>query len=207
MKTIAFDLDGTLLDSRERHRTVMQSVLNDLGVKADLSDMLSVKSEGKSNKEYLKTKGFDESQIQLICSHWQKIIEDNIFLQEDSLYPDSLQFLTFLKKAGYRLVLITARNNRPGLCEQIKNLGLSPLLDKIYAVASGKNTIREKAEALRDSQAVLFIGDTEADRDAAQKSGIEFLAMDRGFRNKNFWERLAIKSFEDFEVLKRQSII
>lgn len=207
MKTIAFDLDGTLLDSRERHRTVMQSVFNDLGIKADLSDMLSIKSEGKSNKEYLKIKGFDGSQIQLICSHWQKIIEDNIFLQEDCLYSDSLQFLTFLKQAGYRLVLITARNNRAGLSEQIRDLGLTALLDKIYAVASGKDTVQEKAEALRDCQAVLFIGDTEADRDAAQKSGIKFSAMNRGFRNKTFWERLAINSFEDFETLKQQELI
>lgn len=59
-KRIAFDLDGTLLDSRKRHKIVMDFVLTENGTDIDTSDYLDYKCEGNNNLSWLTYKGLSE---------------------------------------------------------------------------------------------------------------------------------------------------
>lgn len=50
---IAFDLDGTLLDSRKRHEIVMADVLKKYEIALDTSTLVTFKSDGKNNIDWL----------------------------------------------------------------------------------------------------------------------------------------------------------
>ena len=52
-KLIVFDLDGTLLDSRKRHEIVMADVLKKYKIALDTSTLVTFKSDGKNNIDWL----------------------------------------------------------------------------------------------------------------------------------------------------------
>ena len=99
-KRIAFDLDGTLLDSRKRHEIVMYDVLKKYNIKLNTTDLIPFKSDGHNNKDWLISKGISENKAKLINKEWISRIEDNEYLDNDFLYPnikDKMRYLVNTK--------------------------------------------------------------------------------------------------------------
>ncbi len=186
-RRIGFDLDGTLLDSRQRHIDVLKEVLNQEGIRIDISDYLSYKSDGHSTKDYLLQKGIDKDVSERLNKRWISLIEDERFLSADILYPEVEKILSDLSRDS-SLYIITARNNKDSAYKQIKRLGIQQYFEGVYVVESSKNTSQIKADVLRRKEIDVFYGDTESDYEAACVSGCGFYAVLNGFRSESFWK-------------------
>mgnify|MGYP002624725689 CR=1 FL=1 len=194
-KRIAFDLDGTLLDSRKRHEIVMADVLGKYGIELDTSDLVSFKSDGHNNIDWLLSKGISEDKAKEINSDWISLIENSECLKSDSLYPDVEEILSNLSKDN-DLFLITARNNKDNAYKQIKQLGIAQYFADISIVDTCSETPALKADKLQKYGVDCFIGDTESDYKAAQIAGCDFKAVNYGFRSKKHWNGISIESLE-----------
>ncbi len=205
MKKIVFDLDGTLLDSRKRHILVLQRIDNDLkeiyasNSDYDFSDYFECKRNGMSTFRYLvDCKNFSEEVARVYSLKWIELIEAEEFLKEDVLYSDSIAILKRLKSLNqYELYLITARANEIGLRKQLNDFDLTKYFTEIYCV-SPKYAKDEKVKVARNlTHVILWVGDTEVDWQAANSISTEFYALNRGFRDRSYWEKNNVKSHQD----------
>lgn len=179
---IAFDLDGTILDSRNRHQIVLDDILKKHNILLDTSDLIEFKSNNKNNVEYLLSKGIKEEDAKTIQNEWIKHIEDEKYLDGDKLYSDADELLN--KYKAYELVLITARSNESGARKQIERLGLSDKFKEIFIIPTGKDVPDKKADILQKEKAVLMVGDTLSDLTASKIANINFEFHENGFHKR-----------------------
>ena len=180
---VAFDLDGTLLDSRKRHQVVMDDVLKKFNLTLDTSDLVGFKRQGKNNVDYLISKGIDEKLAKEIQKKWIENIEQPEYLKGDKLYSDALQLLDEYGQAN-DLILVTARNNADGVYGQLKDLGLKKYFKEIFVVPTGAAASEEKANILRKEVVSLMVGDTASDAKSARLAGVSFKFHENGFHSK-----------------------
>ncbi|MBE6452193.1 MAG: ATP-grasp domain-containing protein [Alphaproteobacteria bacterium] len=180
---IAFDFDGTLLDSRERHKIVLDDVLVSKNINIDTSDLVEFKRNGKNNIDFLISKGVEQSIAQEVQSEWIRLIENEKYLEQDILYPNTIEILERHSKEN-NLILVTARNNKTGLRNQIDKFDLRKYFKEIYVVNSDQNTSAKKADILIKENVVEFIGDTLSDKKAADIAKIVFTHVNDGFHKK-----------------------
>lgn len=178
-KTVAFDLDGTLLDSRGRHKRVLDVILSNYAIEIDTTDLLSFKRNGRNNVDFLVSKGMDESMARIVQRDWICAIEQEQYLEEDCLYPDAITLLE--KYEGWRRILVTARSNEHGLHETLKRLDLVKYFDEIKVVNPGRCAFQEKARILTSQKALVFYGDTRSDYEAAKMADVRFEFRKNGF--------------------------
>lgn len=181
--TIAFDFDGTLLDSRKRHIVVLDDILKQFDINLDTTDLIDFKRNNKNNVDYLISKGINENLAKEIQAKWIENIEKEEYLALDVLYPEIIEILEKHSKDN-DLILVTARNNKKGLQNQIDKFNLRKYFKEIYVVNSGKNTSELKAEILKSENVTKFFGDTLSDKKAADVAGVEFIHFDNGFHSK-----------------------
>lgn len=202
-KRIAFDLDGTLLDSRKRHEIVMSDVLKKHGLDLDSSGLVTFKSDGHNNIDWLLSKGISEDNAKKINKEWISLIENAEYLQADFLYPNVREVLNNLSKEN-DLFLVTARNNKENARKQIKRLGIAQYFSSISVVDTCSETSALKAVELTKFNTEYFIGDTESDYKAAQIADCDFYAVGYGFRSKKFLANKNICWFEDLDDFIKQ---
>lgn len=206
MKTIFLDLDGTLLDSRERHIVVLENALKECNIyDIDLSSYMSYKANGNRTIDFLKKKLELNSEVsEKIADIWRFTIEEEKYLERDVLYEDSVPFLKLIKERGYKTIIVSARKNREYIIKKIKTSAIDCLIDDIIIV-SPFNATNEKFMAFirsKDENSVC-IGDTEVDYEAGKKAEILTFMLNRGFRSKEYWEKKHIKSYCNlFEIAK-----
>lgn len=183
MATIAFDFDGTLLDSRNRHIVVMRDVLSQFGKDLNVDDLVEFKSYGKNNVDYLISKGIDKDTAKNIQKQWIENIEKQEYLDIDVLYQDAIDLLEKYH-ADNDLILVTARSNIDGLNKQVDKFNLRKYFKEIFIVNPGKNAAFDKSEILKSNKVILMIGDTNSDFMATKIAGTEFMFHENGFHNK-----------------------
>lgn len=201
-RRIAFDLDGTLLDSRKRHKIVMDDVLRESGILLDTTNLISYKADGHNNLEWLKKNGIAARVAENINKRWITLIEDECYLREDNLYEGVEKLLSELSKTN-TLYLITARNNKKSAEQQITQLGIRKYFDDVYVVASSKQTSDDKAAILKHNSIDIFIGDTESDFKSAQLANCSFIATTFGFRAAKYWANYKVRTIDkinDIEI-------
>lgn len=180
---VAFDFDGTLLDSRKRHQVVLDDILKKYKIKVDTSGLVEFKRSGKNNVDFLISKGVDEKIAKDIQKEWISKIENVEYLELDVLYPEALDMLKNYSKDN-DLILVTARNNKAGLEYQIDKFNLRQYFQNIFIVPSNKNTTSQKTEILKNQNVTLMIGDTCSDALAAQNAEVAFKFHDNGFNSE-----------------------
>ena len=206
MEKIAFDLDGTILDSKFRHQKVLFDILNKKGLSEEieeLNDYVEYKSIGRNTKQYLEYKYGESIDSEEICKSWIENIEKMEYLDFDKVYENAEDIL-FRLSLKYDLYLVTARSNKKNTLKQLEKLDLTKYFKDIYIVSNRENSALNKYDITKDLQLKIIIGDTEVDYKWAKYSDVEFIPTDAGFRNNLWWKALNIETYSNlYEVEKR----
>lgn len=202
---VAFDLDGTLLDSSKRHIEVLRDILSMIGVQISqkaINSYVYFKADGYTTKQFLEKYLQDTKIINKINNKWISLIETPEYLNSDVLYPDSIRALKSFQNNGHEMVLLTARQNNNFMLRQVHDLRLSEYFSEIICV-SPLNAFEEKTAALKKYQVNLMIGDSEVDWKSAIAAGVPYVLLNRGFRSRKFWENHFINSFNSLDEIVR----
>ncbi|MEY4386963.1 MAG: hypothetical protein RLY20_2246 [Verrucomicrobiota bacterium] len=189
---IALDLDGTLISCEPRQTAVLQAALTNVRVQIDRSAIWPLKRNGASTEAALSELGVAPALAREVSLEWQRMVEQPAWLALDSVLPGVIEVLQMMRAAGARLWLLTARNRPEWVRQQLIQLGLAPLLDKVVVVPSNQAS-SAKAAVLREALAVAFFGDTESDWRAAVAAQVPFYALETGQRSAAFLATTDIK--------------
>lgn len=182
--TIAFDFDGTLVDSRARHSILLKEILKNFNYDIDVTDLINFKRNNKNNIEFLISKGLDKNTAEKIQKIWIKNIENIELLKTDKLYPESIKLIEKYSNKN-DLILITARTNKKNLYTQLKTLNIKKYFKEIFIVEPSNQVAQNKASILIDNNVQLMIGDTKTDFIASKIANIPFEHCNNGFHDKS----------------------
>lgn len=187
---IAFDFDGTLLDSRQRHVEVLRLVWPEVdnALSGDwVSRFWRCKLNGQSTRVFLQNENVGLSEE--IANNWVKLIEDDRMLEYDELYPFAVSMLNALTD-NHDLYLATARANENAAIEQFRKFSLNKYFHCTCVVPPGSGAGQRKTESLSEVSMDYVIGDTESDASWASSCGARFVPVAWGFRTIDYWRGL-----------------
>ena len=199
---IGFDLDGTLLNTDERHKLVLRDIAAEYNIKLsdeELDHYLSLKKNGLSGLHAL-------TDMQLVHAfeiheEWIKRIELDEYLSQDSLYDDAISTLeTLSTNKQCNLYLVSLRNRPDNALKQVEKLGLSRFFKKIY-FEKHKELKGHCKSFVGDVSYDWIIGDSEIDYKWAKNKSANFYLLDRGSRSEEFWNAIGVKSFKNLDFL------
>lgn len=183
---IFLDLDGPLLEGKYRHYKCYEDIINKYGGNLlDIDAYWDLKRSKVTRDIVLEKSNFQDS-YNTFFEAWMTNIEDEKYLQLDTLKPQVIETLREWKNITDKIVLVTMRQNRTFLLQQLKDLGVYNLLDEIIdCPPQRKNT---KYEALKNKKfkTAIFIGDTEEDTNTAKMLNIKSIGITNGLRKKEF---------------------
>ena len=194
-ETVILDLDGTLLEGRERHYQCYRGILEENGfAPIDIARYWKSKRERVDRRRLLALSGA-ESLYDLFLARWLERIEQPEYLAYDALQPGALLKLDLWRAEGRRLVLATLRHNPEGLHNQLERLGLAPQFEHVVVCAHENGGVGKADEVRRvlthpDPGPCLWIGDTEIDIAAARSLGCPVWALGCGLRTPEFLSTL-----------------
>jgi phosphoglycolate phosphatase len=188
--SLFLDLDGPILDVSERYFRVHQYILKELGSrrlvrsKSSYWNMKRDRQPLSAILEKLSQPRVDQAAFSRL---WLANIESPEYLILDQVIPGATKQLLELGRL-FTLVLVTLRHNRNGVHEQLRNLGLQPLLTKVLCQAPAQDRSWEVkrdliAESGLISNAAWIVGDTEVDIRAGKALGMGTVAVLSGIRN------------------------
>lgn len=186
MDSIAFDLDGTLIDISRRDYEIYTYILSLFDCKplnfklywelrrrkTDIFKILSLsKLERAKNSEFIEIRG--------------RLIESPIYLAIDNLFDSSVKTLQAVS-TEYACYLVTKRQNSKDTIAQIEKLGIEIFFNDIIVTNENKSNSFKRIENLH-----YVIGDTENDIIPAKENGIKSIAVTTGIRNKHYLNQLS----------------
>lgn len=197
IKHIFLDLDGPLLDGKERHYQCYRNILEKFGFKAIGIDEYWEAKRALINRRDLLKMSDAEAIYDDFLALWMTIIESPNMLSLDKVQEGAVDCLHSWKKRGINLNLVTMRKNKQALEKQLDSTGLRTYLDAVF-VCSHADGGEGKADAVRNlfsakqlERQVLWVGDTEADWEAARSLGCTLVLLSNGLRNKDYLASLS----------------
>ena len=213
IKQIFLDLDGPLLDGKARHYSCYRSILEKFGFEPIGIDAYWETKRALVNRmDLLKMSGAQAIYDDFLGA-WLLLIESPEMLALDKVQESAVECLHNWKAQGVELTLVTMRKNWQALEAQLNVTGLRPYLDAVLVCNYEEGGIG-KADAVRNHFQgkvnigdALWIGDTEADWQAARTLGCAVVLLANGLRNETYLRSLqgavvmpTIKSLQDSEL-------
>ena len=192
MSILYFDLDGTLVDVRKRHYAAYADTMRELGL-TPLPEQTywDARRDGASNADLMGN--VDTEYHNRFAEKWLARVESPSYVRLDTLIPGARATLAALRES-YELVLVTMRQDRASLLEQLDELSLRKFFSAVYSrdgsdePQSKSKLIRLFGNSVRDGATV--IGDSEADVEAARDLGIESVCVTSGVRSRRYLDGL-----------------
>jgi len=201
MSSIALDLDGTLIDCRERQCQLAAALCRAIRLPLDVSAFWASKREGLTTRDALQDQGIAGSLAETIAQLWALAIEYDHWLRLDREFSGVTQALHQARNAGYDLHLITARRNARALFRQLAWLGWIDLFTSVQVVSPFRAAV-EKAKHLRCLRPAVFIGDSETDLEAAESAQVAFSYVLTGQRSVRYWRSHPSSNYgSEFETI------
>ena len=177
-----FDLDGTLLDSRERLYQLFQALVPQSTF--SFSAYWDLKRFKNDHKTILsKFFGFNDKGIKNFEKIWMSEIEDDRWLLLDRPFPGVTDYLITLKDRGCSLYLTTSRQFRDKVLKQIEDFQWESLFTGIY-VTEQKISKSELLSRFRFYSDCWLIGDTGYDIIEGKKLNFKTVGIYSGFLTK-----------------------
>jgi phosphoglycolate phosphatase-like HAD superfamily hydrolase len=190
------DLDGPLLDGRYRHHACYRQILLSHGyAPLPLDAYWEMKRRRVDRKAQLSASGADAI-YHTFLRCWLEVIETPPLLALDRLHEGVLDKLGEWKRQGVRLLMATQRHNPETLFRQLENLDLLPFFEHIVVCDHAEGGAG-KAQRVREvlgggpNDRRLWVGDTEADVDAARALPCPVWAVGCGLRTEAYLRSLA----------------
>ena len=178
---IFFDLDGTLIDSKDRLYQLFQHLVPQSGLTYD--KYWQLKQNKISHKQILAGQfNYTNEEFATFEANWMARIELKEWLALDKPFNGVGAYLKKLAKQ-HTLYLVTSRQSEENTLKQITGYGWTPLFKQLLVT---KQKI-EKAELLKEIEIDAndwFVGDTGKDIQTGKKLGIKTAAVLSGFLNK-----------------------
>ncbi|HXH38471.1 MAG TPA: HAD family hydrolase [Thermoanaerobaculia bacterium] len=175
------DLDGTLLDSRNRiHRLFCELAAS---TQLGFEEYWKLKREGAGQKALLTGRlGFSEGAAERFMKRWLEAIEEDARLLEDSPYPGALDLLQKLADAG-EVYIVTGRQDPDKAERQAERFGWLPFLKGLLVTRRQMS----KEELIRSwavpAAAGAIAGDSGEEILAGKALGIRTVAVSYGFNS------------------------
>ncbi len=179
---IFFDLDGTLIDSRQRLYQLFQQLVPQSQLTFD--DYWNLK-QNKITHEFILKEYFAITEFANFQKIWLEYIEKKSYLDLDRPFNGVTQYLSDLKKKEISIYVSTARQSRNGVLYQFNRFGWTNLFDGILVTEQKK----DKEELIKPYLSInknenWIVGDTGEDLQFGKRLGIKTVAVLSGFLNK-----------------------
>lgn len=180
---IVFDFDGTLFRTETVDVDAFNMTLREMG-RNELSADQILAQIGKPlrqlARQYLKTS--DQEAVDQFC-RLSVGYELAVIPQNAELYPSCIEVLSALKANGHRLAICS--NGTQEYIEAIlKKFGIEGLFSVVYSKRQGVSKSRgakKTVEALGAQRPCVFVGDREADIQAAKSNQMLSVGILHGF--------------------------
>lgn len=197
-----FDLDGTLLNARERYYRVYADVLQDMGFQPlNQDDYWKYKRTVKSEKIILEySKAGDE--FEKYYDKRTRRMEMNYYMRMDSIWPEIKPVLPYISQK-HICSLITLRMYPQALRWELDHLGITSCFYLIMQPDTGFGTpitaetkTRVMREQMPNSQlSGWIIGDTDVDVLTGKELGLKTAAVGFGMQDADFLKQLKPDKF------------
>jgi len=192
IKTILFDVGGTLVDAPDLFKEISNNIETTFGITIEKELKNEFNNFYNSSKFYdvktildlimkniLKNKCIEQSQI--IASHIYK----DIFLNNSSLFDETKEILDYLKNRNIGLIVVSDADSDV-LIPELKKLKIYDYFDN-FIISSDIKCYKTSREIIRhinpllngSRQEMLFVGDSNADVYAAKKLKIKSIFINR----------------------------
>lgn len=192
MEAIVIDLDGPLLEGRDRHYRVYSEILSGWGYdRLPIEKYWELKREGPGALLLLEQTGAGRL-VAEFSEAWLEMIELPEMLSLDKLQPGVPEKLNHWRERGFRLIIATQRQDRTNLYRQLRDLSLDSYFDRVVLCETGGTGRAKATTCLREASEfnpVAWIGDTGVDIEAARVCGCPCWAVTCGLRSHGYLAR------------------
>jgi len=179
---IFFDLDGTLIDSRQRLYQLFQYLVPQSRLTFD--DYWNLK-RNKINHESILKEYFEITEFAYFEKNWLALIEEERYLDIDQPFEGVTQYLSDLKEKEISIYVSTARQSKQGVLYQFQRFGWTNLFDDILVTEQKQN----KQDLIQPYLSIYknenwMVGDTGKDILIGKELGMKTVAVYSGFLSK-----------------------
>lgn len=183
---IFLDLDGPILEGKNRHYQCYKDILKRHGGTVLDIDVYWDMKISKIKRDVLLLESNFGKTYEVFFEEWMKNIEDEKYLKLDVLKPDVAKTLKKWNKITDKIVLVTMRQNRDFLLNQLRRLDILDLLDEVIDCPPERKNTKYEALKNKSFKKAIFIGDTEEDTNTAKMLNIQSIGITNGLRKKEF---------------------
>ena len=188
---IIVDLDGTIIDCSARHYACYAEIANRLGLRCLHANRYWAMKRARASWSAILAETDDKGDPEQFDREFSASIEDPAYLRLDTLCVGASVALTRLREMTSSLLLATMRREAMRLQEQLAQIGIVSMFDRICC--RGSNFVTAKAAVVRDAlppraKKLAWVGDTEEDIDAARFVGASAWAIHGGLRERQYLE-------------------
>jgi phosphoglycolate phosphatase len=175
LKAVIFDLDQTLIDSKDSHLAALVDGLEREGWSTKLEWVYGLTAEELLRHNF---KNMPEEVVEKVVRRKKMVLKNYLGLLK--VLPGAKDLLDFLKGNGIKLVLIT-NNSHKEIDALLERIGLKSYFDDIVGKedAEPKPSPHPIIKAMHDLnpplEETMFVGDSDADISAAKAAGVRIM--------------------------------